>query len=242
MLHEVTWLATATSITVVRAMSRHFAIADRAGEIRKTGMDATQLIRRLTPGPSPASSGILRWTFPDLAGRLVEISGNGDTAVLTAACALIRDAQRHTEPAVWIAAGDSTFFPPDAAASGIDLNSLILIRARDTASAARSADRILRSAGFGLIVVDLGKDNNVPLPTLTRLSGLARRHHAVVLFITEKSDTNPTLGSLISLAARTRREKVDRDRYRWSLVVTKDKRGAPASAHREECRGPAGLR
>jgi recombination protein RecA len=205
-------------------------------------MDATPLIRRLKPRPSPASSGTLRWRFPELAGRLVEISGNGDTAVLTAACALIHDAQHHDEPAAWIAAADSTFFPPDAAASGIDLDSLILIRARDMASAARSADRLLRSAGFGLIVVDLGKDDRVPLPTLTRLSGLARRHHAVVLFITEKSDTTPSLGSLISLAAYARREHVAGDRFRWSLVVTKDKRGAPASSHSEECRGPAGLR
>ena len=203
-------------------------------------MDATPLFRQLQPGPSPA--GTFRWKFAGLAGRLVEISGTGDSAVLTAACALIRDAQHDAEPAAWITAGDSTFFPPDAAVSGIDLNSLILIRARDMASAARSADRLLRSAGFGLIVVDLGRDNNVPLPTLTRLSGLARRHHAVVLFITEKSATAPSLGSLISLAAYARREQVAGDRFRWSLVVTKDKRGAPASSYSEESRGPAGLR
>jgi len=203
-------------------------------------MDATPLFRQLQPGPSP--SGTFRWKFAGLAGRLVEISGTGDSAVLTAACALIRDAQHDAEPAAWITAGDSTFFPPDAAVSGIDLNSLILIRARDMASAARSADRLLRSAGFGLIVVDLGRDNNVPLPTLTRLSGLARRHHAVVLFITEKSATAPSLGSLISLAAYARREQVAGDRFRWSLVVTKDKRGAPASSYSEESRGPAGLR
>jgi len=205
-------------------------------------MDATPLFQRQQPGPSPSPSGTFRWKFADLAGRLVEISGTGDTAVLTAACALVRDAQHHAEPAAWIAAGDSTFFPPDAAASGIDLDSLILIRARDMASAARSADRLLRSAGFGLIVVDLGRDNNVPLPTLTRLSGLARRHHAVVLFVTEKSDTAPSLGSLISLAAYARREQVAGDRFRWSLVVTKDKRGAPTSSYSEESRGPAGLR
>ncbi|HVI86205.1 MAG TPA: recombinase A [bacterium] len=198
------------------------------------------MFRQLQPGPSP--SGTFRWKFAGLAGRLVEISGTGDSAVLTAACALIRDAQHDAEPAAWITAGDSTFFPPDAAVSGIDLNSLILIRARDMASAARSADRLLRSAGFGLIVVDLGRDNNVPLPTLTRLSGLARRHHAVVLFITEKSATAPSLGSLISLAAYARREQVAGDRFRWSLVVTKDKRGAPASSYSEESRGPAGLR
>jgi recombination protein RecA len=205
-------------------------------------MYAIPLFQRTQTGPGFSPSRILKWTFPDLAGRLVEISGSGDTAVLTAACALIRDAQARFEPAAWIAAADSTFFPPDAAASGIDLDALIIIRARAVESAARAADRLLRSAGFGLIVVDLGKDWNVPLPTLARLSGLARRHHAVVLFITEKSDTSPSLGSLISLAAHTRRDKAAGDRFRWSLVVTKDKRGAPASARSEDCRGPAGLR
>jgi recombination protein RecA len=205
-------------------------------------MDATPLFRGSLAGPSPSPSGALRWRFAGLGGRIVEISGDGDTAVLTAACALVRDAQCQTESAVWIAGRDSTFFPPDAAASGIDLDALILIRAGDMASATRSADRLLRSAGFGLIVVDLGKDNRVPLPTLTRLSGLARRHHAVVLFITEKSDADPSLGSLISLAAHARRERVAADRFRWSLVVTKDKRGAPGSAHSEDCSGPAGMR
>jgi recombination protein RecA len=205
-------------------------------------MDASPLSRRSQHGPGISPSRDFRWTFPDVAGRLVEISGAGDTAVLTLACALIRDAQSRSEPSAWIAAAGSTFFPPDAAASGVDLDALILIRARDTESAARAAERGRRSSAFGLIIVDLGKDWGAPLPALARLSGLARRHHAAVLFLTEKSEIAASLGPLISLAAHTRREKIARDRFRCALAITKDKHGAPTSGYSEDCRGLSGLR
>jgi recombination protein RecA len=205
-------------------------------------MDATPLSRRWRHAPGISPSRDFRWIFPHVAGRLVEISGTGDTAVLTFACALIRDAQSRSEPSAWIAAGGSTFFPPDAAACGVDLDALILIRARDTESAASAAERVLRSSAFGLIIIDLGKDWSVPLPALARLSGLARRHHTAVLFLTERSGIGPSLGPLISLAASTRREKIARDRFRCALDITKDKHGAPASGTSEDCSGPSGMR
>jgi recombination protein RecA len=79
-----------------------------------------------------------RWCLDELSGRLIEISGRGDSAVLTVAMGLVAQAQRLGEPAAWITVSPDTFFPPDAARSGIDLDTLPVIRAcRDRAQHAR---------------------------------------------------------------------------------------------------------
>ena len=47
------------------------------------------------------------------------------------------------------------FFPPDAAEGGVDLDALLVVRARDLSSMASAADQLARSGAFGLLVVDL---------------------------------------------------------------------------------------
>ncbi len=183
-----------------------------------------------------------RWRFPKLAGRLVEISGTGDTAGLTVACGLVREAQQRGEPAAWVTLARSTFFPPDAAESGVDLETLIVIRVPNAQAAARAADRLLRSNAFGLLILDLGTDAGIPAPLLSRLSGLAMRHRSAVILVTEKDETVPSLGSLVSVRVEARRQRIAPDRFRCRLVVHKDKHAGPAWTHAEECRGPAGLR
>ncbi|MCA8961387.1 MAG: hypothetical protein KDC38_12775 [Planctomycetes bacterium] len=136
-----------------------------------------------------------RWTFDNLAGRTVEIRrrtsarGEGLAPALTAASRLILEAQRLGEPCVWIAAEDSLFFPPDFAAAGVDLAALpiVWVGGRSPQSgviASRAADLLLRSGGFGLVVLDLGARGELSIPIQTRLSGLARHHHAVLLVLT----------------------------------------------------------
>lgn len=190
--------------------------------------------------PLPREPG--RWRFPKLAGRLVEISGTGDTAGLTVACGLVREAQHRGEPAAWVTLTRSTFFPPDAAEGGVDLEALIVIRVPNAQAAARAADRLLRSNAFGLLILDLGTDAGIPAPLLSRLSGLAMRHRSAVILVTEKDETVPSLGSLVSVRVEARRQKIAPDRFRCRLVVHKDKQAGPAWTHAEECRGPAGLR
>ena len=102
--------------------------------------------------PSPTLTG---WSLESLSGRLVEISASGETAALTATCDLVLQAQLKGEPSAWITLLDSSFFPPDAACSGIDLDALPVVRVPDPSAAARAADKLTRSGGFGLIVVDL---------------------------------------------------------------------------------------
>src|SRR5579859_4940815 len=109
------------------------------------------------------------WTFPDLAGRLVELSAAIPSAELTLAFGLVKDAQREGEPAAWIAARSDSFFPPDVAGSGIDLASLAVVKVKTPAEALRAADKLTRSGAFGLLVMDLGRDPVLPPPLLSRL-------------------------------------------------------------------------
>lgn len=149
----------------------------------------------------------------------------------------------------------STFFPPDVAAGGIDLDSLAVVRARDIQAAARSATQLVRSGGFGLVVIDLGPKPapgslfergrkgspdyaSIPMPLQTRLVGLAQKHDTAVVVLTEKPAQAGSLGSLVSLRAEARRSPTN---SRIELEVLKDKRRGPGQVHQEACRGPAGM-
>ncbi len=195
-------------------------------------------VPRARPTLAPPS-----WTLPALAGRLVEVSAEPSGAPLTFAFRLVLDAQRRGEPAVWIAPRVRAFFPPDVAAAGIDLAALPVVWAAHALEAARAADLLIRCGGFGLIVLDLGLGTELPLHAVTRLSGLALRHAAAVVLLTEKKEERPSLGSLVSLRVHVPRVVREGDRYRCTLHVLKDKRGRRSGGEVSEvCRGPDGLR
>src|SRR4051794_11126367 len=90
------------------------------------------------------------WNRSELSGRLVEISGRGCVSPLSAAAALILEAQAAGEPCAWLTLPESTFFPPDLTAFGIDLEALPVVFADEPHALARSAARLLRSGAFGL--------------------------------------------------------------------------------------------
>jgi recombination protein RecA len=213
------------------------------------------LVRR-----SPQGEG--GWELDDLAGRLVEISSERSSAQLTAAFGLVLEAQLCGDRAAWVTFEHSAFFPPDAAAGGVDVESLPVVRIPNTTAAARAAEHLVRSGGFGLVVLDLSSAPGVtdaargaraadaargaasqalPVPMLTRLLGLARTHHAAVLVLTRKSPDTSSLNSLISLRADAQRSAREGG-YDVRIRVLKDKRRAPGWDHVETCRGSAGLR
>jgi recombination protein RecA len=190
------------------------------------------------PVPVPVS-----WSLHALQGRLTELSAEPAGAPLTFAFRLVLDAQRHGEPAAWVAPRTGAFFPPDVAAAGIDLAALPVVWAAHALEAARAADLLVRSGGFGLVVVDLGPGGELPLHAVTRLSGLALRHAASVLVLTEKKAERASLSGLVSLRAHAARVLREGDRYRCTLHVLKDKRGGKAKGDLSEVyRGPDGLR
>jgi len=203
----------------------------------------------LTPkrGETPREA----WSRAALSGRLVEISNGESPSALTAAFGLVLDAQRQGEPVAWITPEASCFFPPDAAAGDVDLRSLVVVRAPSSTRALKAADKLIRSGAFGLVVLDMTPSLALPRSGeswLARLLGLARKHDAAVVLITEKRAESPSLSSLVSLRGEARRTPLPLSDGHGGegpgvrLRVLKDKRRAPGWAHAEQCRGPAGLR
>jgi recombination protein RecA len=181
------------------------------------------------------------WRLDVFRGRLAEVSGSHACASLTLVFRLVHEAQRCAEPVVWISRCASLFYPPDVAEAGVDLGALAVVRAPGTRRAARAADHLLRSGGFGLVVLDVGADDRMPVAFQTRLAGLAKKHDAALLCITEKEDRRPSLGSLVSLRAEAIRTERAGDRFRCEVRVLKDKRRGPGWTHVEVCHGPDGL-
>jgi recombination protein RecA len=211
--------------------------------------------------PSPAGD---VFGLEPLAGRLVEISGHRASANLTVAFGLVLEAQSKDEPVAWVTFARSTFFPPDAAESGIDLDRLAVVRVSDEIAASRAVVELTRSGGFGLVVLDLGpggalqeepsklsprsrrlrspgkKPAEISLPFITKLVGLAQKSSTAVVILTEKPRESSSLNSLVSLRCEARRNP-DRP-CEVEIDVLKDKRRGPGRRYREVCRAPAGLR
>jgi recombination protein RecA len=194
--------------------------------------------RRGLVSPAPPSS----WELAAFNGRFGEVSGDPAGAPLTLVFRLVLEAQKAGEPVAWVGRRDGVFFPPDVADAGVDLAALPVVWTPDTMAAARAADLLIRSGGFGLVVMDVGARANLPIHAQTRLSGLAKQHDTALICVTEKEDQRPSLGSLVSLRAHTARTERQEDRYRCEVHVLKDKRRGPGWRHTEVCRGPDGLR
>ena len=185
-------------------------------------------------------TGELRWGLDALRGRLVELSARGATATMTAAVELVAEAQAQGEPVAWIASAASTFYPPDVADSGVDLAALVVVRAPDPAAAVRSAERVLRSGAFGLVVIDLPGADELPMAIQGRLVTLAQSHDAAIACLTEKAEDTASLGSLVSLRAEAARGRAGSE-FRVTVRALKDKQRGPGWTHVVARRGPSGL-
>lgn len=181
------------------------------------------------------------WSREHLAGRFCELSSRSGAALLTSAFRLVLDAQMEGEPVAWVAAGPDTFFAPDAAENGVDLNALVVVRVPDSQSAGRAADRLLRSGAFGLVVMDLNFNPTISVPLQMRLVQQARTHDAALLCLTSKARGAPSLGSMVSLRGQTSCRRLEVDRFQYRIEILKDRSHGPGWSHTEVCRGPEGL-
>ena len=223
----------------------------RATALRIQGNDHRPGLTSPTP-THPGETGPASFALENLAGRLTELSAFGNRATLTLTSSLILEAQMKGEPAAWIACGESSFYPPDFARAGIDLEALPVVRVKDGQAGARAADKLIRSGAFGLVVLDLvgtPARSTIPPPLQSRLLALASKHAAAMVFLTEKKPDAPSLGSLVSLRAQAKRRRIQEGRYACDVEVVKDKRHGPGRSRPELCpsswpdswNGPAGL-
>ena len=151
------------------------------------------------------------------------------------------EAQKQSEPVAWLTMEESVFFPPDARAYGIDLDALAVIRLPGAQALARAADKLARSAAFGLLILDLGQAQHLPRPIMSRLNHLAHRHDLAVVCLTRKTDQQPSLGALVSLRASTHRTRTSKFHYACTAHVLKDKRYGPGQLLELHYRAPPGL-
>ena len=196
-----------------------------------------------TVSPSQQLSNVTylgEWSLPQVAGRLVEISGSKAMATLTLTFDLVLDAQKRGEPVGWATSTESSFYPPDAAQLGIDLASLVVVRVSKSDAIARAGEKLLRSGGFGLVILDLGVAD-IPTPLQSRLTGIAHHHHSGLICLTEKDSKAFSLGSLVSLRVHAERRRVVKNEFACGLRVLKDKRRGPTWTHKELRHGPPGL-
>lgn len=155
---------------------------------------------------------------------------------------MVLDAQVAGEPCAWVTRSESTFFPPDLARVGVDLDTLAVVFVSSAAQAARATARLVRSGAFGVVVMDLGPSADIPIPLQGHLAGLAIKHDAAIVLITEKTASAPSVGSMVSLRIEAQRERLDEARFSIRFAILKDKRRGPGWTHEEVARGPAGLR
>jgi recombination protein RecA len=162
-----------------------------------------------------------------LSGRLTELSGVGAAAVLTLAFTVVREIQERGELVAWIMSGESLFYPPDASDNGVDCEAVVVVRVPDTVSIARAAEILARSGAFGLVVLDLGREAQIPTPVQARLLHAAQRHEMIVLCLTDTRQRLPSLGSLVSLRLEATRQPLTDGQVRCEGIARKDKRYGP---------------
>jgi len=214
-----------------------------AGDSRGGRALALHLVRASDlEAEGPSAPETVPWSLEGLAGRLVELSGPTGAPFLSLACALIRQAQEQGEYAVWVSAREDSFYPPDAAAAGVALPALPVVRLAGSASAGQAADWLLRTGAFALVVLDLGRDLALGLGLQGRLAQLARRQNTAVLILTEKNRGAPSLSSLVAVRAEALRRRDPEGDFRCGVSFLKHKRRAPGGRCMEVFVGPPGLR
>jgi recombination protein RecA len=179
-------------------------------------------------------------------GKLVEVSGNRDSARLSTAARAVRQAQLERETAAWIQRAGGALYPPDLHECGIDLGALPVVRIPRTAGAHapfRAAELLLRSGAFGLIVVDLtDSPARFDAPAQGRILGLAREHASRVMLLTTKPRTTGSLGPLIGVRIEPLRRRIGRGTFAVEPHVLKNKQGLALDLEAQLLRGPWGLR
>jgi len=165
-------------------------------------MAAVPLLRLVPNAPelAPRESTAFALSQP---GTLTEISSARATGRTTLATAFVREAQAEGETTAWVMHDVAGPYAPDLLASGLDPAALLVVRlplAEGAQGLVRAAEILLRSSGFGLVVVDLigGTPRGLPAAWQGRLQGLAREHRARVVLLSATASEGDSLGPLVT--------------------------------------------
>lgn len=166
-------------------------------------------------------------------------------AALTTAVSCLRYAQQRGETTAWIQVQRGRLFPPDLADSGIDLDSLVIIHVppqRHASGLLKVGELLLRSGGFGMVVVDLsGTQPPRSAAWQGRLLNLAREHNSWLLLIGAGRGEG-SLGPLVSLSIASHWQRIRPGTFLLHHQLKKDKSSLLGPVTEELRRGPHGLR
>ena len=177
-------------------------------------------------------------------GRLIELAGGPEAGRTSAAAQILLESQREGDPVAWVQPAAGAAYPPDLAATGLDLAGLLFVNVPPSAGRVgmpKAAELLLRTGAFGAVVVDLV---GVPTPRgeawLGRLASLARDKDCRCLFLGD--DVERSLGPLIATRLRAVRRRLRPGRFRLETEVLKDKSGtSPRLPVPERFVGPEGM-
>ncbi len=149
----------------------------------------------------------LSWECSSLIGEVIEMPSGSTSCALSFSSDLILSAQILGEPCAWVSASRSTFFPPDFDQRGVDLNALAIVQVDAAKEAAYCAERLLKSGGFGCVVIDLPQASWFPNPLQKRIANYARKERACVLYLIEpiEGEDYERLGSSTTIFASSKR-------------------------------------
>jgi hypothetical protein len=192
-----------------------------------------QRARTLVKAPVPLLPPL---SLDRLTGRITEVSEAGYFGALTAVSAVLDQAQARGEACVWVATGDSLFYPPDLAFRGLDVEALAVVRVPGPLAGMLAADWLVRSGAFGLVILDW-TGASIEESVLGRMAKVAEDRKTAVIFLTRKADSAPSLGTAVSLRLTVRRSGDEG----LAVFVTKDKRPGAPVVQKERLHGPLGL-
>lgn len=213
-------------------------------------------LRLVSPSALPrAEENERRTELP--VGRIVELCGGPSVARTSAAVALCLEAQSHGDPVAWVlsrgepsvpSAISTMIFPPDLAEAGLDLDALVVVHvpASDVRAAPKAAEILLRTGGFGAVVLDLSSMSSLRQSPkadawMGRLLGLAREHSVRLVVLSSSDAQAPSLGPLVSVRMEMRRSRLSAGRFRVEGKVLKDKSGSMRGEEERVMRAPPGL-
>lgn len=200
-----------------------------------------------------------------LRGRLTELTGGADSAAVSLAVSLMKQAKRRGDAVVWEADPTRLFFPDDAYAAGLDVEAVVVVSVADPLLVGTVADRLARSGAMGLLVIDAASQERVQVMRENALKGrlvqLARRHDMAIVCITEHREPvapaygvlGPMVGFRVyssygishgSSYGESYGARADGDRctsFWGTWEVCKDTDGPAPVTIRERCLGPVSM-
>lgn len=179
-----------------------------------------------------------------LTGKVVEFSGWNQSACLSLTIPLIKESQKGLKECAWIlpaaVRGESLFFPPDFHNAGIDCGRIPIIRSNNVMDSFSIAEKLIRSCGFSLVVLDLTEGKRVRGSAVGRISAMAQRYQSLLLCLTRNPPGHPSLDPMIFIHVHVDAYLND-GRYQVTATVQKDKTQAPGLKRTWTYETPIGL-